>query len=201
MRIGYVATWEEQDKEEWRGFEQVPKVRTVLEDHLNVAHDPALAVRAVYGQHFPDLEYFDYAWTSAHLPCIFPHDEDNEDYWSAAWDSYIRLAKPIARVFHMLEGEYRHAIAQLADVTEREAADSWTLRRLAEELMYFYWQGDLELQVPNDLLSFFYANAPTSLRAKAHESVGRWLKNHEGALEEEVVQRLMFLWAKSARRR
>ena len=179
---------------EWRGFDSVPEVRNVLERHLDLSQDPALAIRAVYGQHIPDLEYLDYAWTSAHLPCIFPHVEDCEDYWSAAWDSYIRFAKPIARVFHMLEGEYRHAIAQLADVTEGEAADSWALRRLAEELMYFCWQGDLKLDVPNALLSDFYTNAPSSLRAKAHESVGRWLQNEKDDVNEEVIQRLQCLW-------
>ena len=185
---------EEKSGEEWRGFEQVSEVQAMLEYHLDVSLDPALAVRAVYGQHFPDLDYLDRDWTSAHLQCIFPHDETKKDYWNAAWDPFIRFARPVASVFRQLEGEYRQAIARLGSGTDEVEDDSWALQRLAEEVMYFYWHGELALDDPNGLLPFFYKNAPSSLRAKAHESVGRWLKNHEGSLDGQVIQRLKLLW-------
>ena len=61
--------------------------------------------------------------------------------------------------------------------------------------MLFYLHGELDLQDPDGLLSLFYARAPSTLRAKAHESVGRWLKNDKGPIEKEVIQRLQSLWA------
>lgn len=185
---------EEKSGEDWRGFEEMPEVQAVLEHHLDVSLDPALAIRAVYGRHIPDLDYLDHAWTSVHLECIFPHDETSRDYWNAAWDPFIRFARPVASVFHQLEGEYRQAIARFGSGTDEDEDDSWALQRLAEEMMYFYWHGELTLDDPNGLLPFFYKNAPSSLRAKAHESVGRWLKNHEGSLDGQIIQRLKLLW-------
>ena len=179
---------------EWRGFDSVPEIRMVLEHHLDLSQDPALAIRAVYGQHIPDLDYLDHDWTSEHLPCIFPHDEASKDYWNAAWDPFIRFARPIASVFLQLEDEYRHAIGQLGSETDEDAADSWALHRLADELMYFYWRGELGLDDTNGLLSFFYEKAPGSLRAKCLESVGRRLRNEKEDVNEEVLQRLMRLW-------
>ena len=179
---------------EWRGFDAVPEVRMVLEHHLDLSQDPALAIRAVYGQHIPELDYLDHDWTSEHLPCIFPHEEASKDYWNAAWDPFIRFARPIASVFLQLEDEYRHAIGQLGSEKDEDAADSWALHRLADELMYFYWRGELGLDDTNGLLSFFYEKAPGSLRAKGLESVGRRLRNEEEDVNEEVIQRLRRLW-------
>ena len=179
---------------EWCGFDAVPEVRMVLEHHLDLSQDPALAIRAVYGQHIPELDYLDHDWTSEHLPCIFPHDEASKDYWNAAWDPFIRFARPIASVFLQLEDEYRQAIGQLGSEKDEDAADSWALHRLADELMYFYWRGELGLDDTNGLLSFFYEKAPGSLRAKGLESVGRRLRNEEEDVNEEVIQRLRRLW-------
>ena len=179
----------------WRGLEQAPEVQTVLERHLDPSHDPAFAVRAVYGRYIFALDYLDRAWTSAHVPRVFPHDEGCKNYWNAAWDSFIRFAQPNADLFHRLEGEYRYAIAQLGARADEDDHGSRSVESLAEELMLFYWHGELDLQDPNGLLSFFYEKAPSSLRAHALESVGRMLQNSENDVPEEVIQRLKCLWA------
>ena len=167
---------EKEPESVWRGFEQAPEVQPVLEHHLDPSHDPAFAVRAVYGRYIFALDYLDRAWTSAHVPRVFPHDEAGNDYWNAAWDSFIRFAQPNADLFHRLESEYRYAIAQLGDRADEDDHGSRSVESLAEELMLFYWHGELpDLQDPNGLLSFFYEKAPSSLRAHALESVGRML--------------------------
>ena len=133
---------EKEPESVWRGFEQVPEVRTVLERHLDPSHDPAFAVRAVYGRYIFALDYLDRAWTSTHVTRILPHDEPSKDYWRAAWDSFIKFAKPNADLFHRLEGEYRHAIAQLGIITDKKDLEARSVECLAEELMLFYWHGD-----------------------------------------------------------
>ena len=185
---------EKEPESVWRGFEHVPEVETVLEQHLEPSHDPALAVRAVYGQHTFALDYLDREWTAAHVPRIFPHDEASKDYWSAAWDSFIRFAEPNADLFHRLEGEYRHAIAQLDASADEDYHRSRSVEKLAEELMLFYWNGELDSQDQNGLLSLFYEKTPSYLRAHAIESVGRMLQSSKNDVSEEVVQRLKRLW-------
>ena len=186
---------EQQHEFDWASFGHVPEAREVLERHLDPCHDPSLAVRAVYGQYVPALDYLDRAWTSKNLPNIFPHNEIDKEFWCAAWESYIRFAGPNTTLFHRLEDEYRHALTQLNALSEKEGAESWMLQRFTEELMLFHWHGELDLQHPDGLLSLFYEKAPSTLRAKAHESVGRWLQNNKGSIETAVIQRLEVLWA------
>ena len=120
---------EQQESFEWSGFDHVPMVREVLEWHLDLSNDSALAVRAVYGQYVPALDYLDRSWTSANLPSIFPHNKTDKKYWRVAWDSYIRFAKPDSKLFHKLEAEFRRAIERLGSISEEEGTDSWTLQR------------------------------------------------------------------------
>ena len=186
---------EQQHEFDWTSFGHVPEAREVLERHLDPCHDPSLAVRAVYGQYVPALDYLDRAWTSKNLPNIFPHNEIDKEFWCAAWESYIRFAGPNTTLFHRLEDEYRHALTQLNALSEKEGAESWMFQRFTGELMLFHWHGELDLQHPDGLLSLFYEKAPSTLRAKAHESVGRWLQNNKGSIETAVIQRLEVLWA------
>ncbi len=190
---------EEEPASVWRSFEQVPEVQTVLEQHLDPSHDPAFAVRAVYGQYIFALDYLDRAWTSAHVTRILPHDEPSKDYWRAAWDSFIKFAKPNADLFHRLEGEYRHAIAQLGTITDKKDLEARSVECLAEELVLFFWYGELELEDPNGLLSLFYKEAPCSLRTHATETVGKMLQNSENDVPVEVIERLQCLWASRLR--
>lgn len=185
---------EKEEKSVWRGFDQVSEVQAVLEQHLDVCHDPAFAVRAVYGQYIFALDHLDRTWTSAQVPRIFPHDEPSKDYWRAAWDSFIKFAKPNADLFHRLEGEYRHAITQLSTIIDKKDLEARSVECLAEELMLFYWHGELELEDPSGILSLFYEEAPSSLRAHAIESVGIMLQNSESDVSEEIIQRLKLLW-------
>ena len=51
------------DPVENRAFEALPNVRSVLDRHLDLAVDPSLAIRSVYGKWFPWLMLLDSAWT------------------------------------------------------------------------------------------------------------------------------------------
>ena len=60
--------------------------------------------------------------------------------------------------------------------------------------MLFYWHGELDLQDPDGLLSFFFESVPSTPRAHALESVGRMLQNNKNDFSKEVIQRLKRLW-------
>jgi hypothetical protein len=93
-----------------RGFEEMPEVRQVLEAHLDLAHDPSLALRSVYGRWLPSLTHLDAEWIKNHVQVVFPHEERFRRYRDAAWDTYVVLCHPYSMLFDILEEEYGIAI-------------------------------------------------------------------------------------------
>ncbi len=175
-------------------FEQMPEAREVLDRHLDAAHDPSLAVRSVYGQWLPWLENIDPEWTAARLSFIFPIDARAKDLRDAAWNSYIGFCRPYRRVFRILKSEYERAVADLATSPE-EARMADPRKQLAEHLMLLYWSGELQLEGhASGLIQSFFAKASDALCGHALEALGRWLKNHEGELEQDIQERLRRLW-------
>ena len=71
------------------GFDLIPEVRTVLEEHLNPASEPSLAVRAVYGKWLPWFILLDEAWTAANITRILPPAPELSILRDAAWNTYI----------------------------------------------------------------------------------------------------------------
>jgi hypothetical protein len=57
-----------------------------------------------------------------------------------------------------------------------------------------YWRGNLAEDDPDGLLTRFYAKADPKLRYWALDFVGRGLRNTQGAVPAEILQRLQKLW-------
>ena len=66
-----------------------PEIQQILEEKLDVAFEPSLAVHSVYGAFVPQLHYLSREWLEQHLTEIFPESEEKDNYWRAAWDAYI----------------------------------------------------------------------------------------------------------------
>lgn len=96
-----------------RGFAEMPEVREVLKSHLDPVRDPALAIRAVYGQWFPWLALLDPEWSSSHVNLIFPKAPDETYLRDAAWETYVVFCQPYDDVLEILKEEYEHAIEKL----------------------------------------------------------------------------------------
>jgi len=175
-----------------RGFDEMPEVREVLDAHLEVAQEPSLAIRAVYGQWFPWLVLLDSKWASDNAARIFPIDQGKEALFDAAWNTYITFCRPYDDVLDILREQYRHAVERIGC---RRDDTRWLANpdeRLAEHLMVFYWRGKLSLEDP--LLTDFWVRATDSLRGHALGYVGRALKQTTEEIPAEVLDRLMQLW-------
>lgn len=180
-----------------RGFQEMPEVQKVLETHLDLAQDPSLAIRSVYGRNFPLLAYLDMEWTKNHVRAIFPHENSLRRYRDAAWDTYIVYCHPYTTVFDVLQEEYAHAIERLGTPgATRLASDSTNATHLAQHLMVFYWVGKLSLDDETGLLARFHEKATDALRGEAVEFVGRSLSDTDEPLPEEISTRLKKLWEK-----
>lgn len=190
----YIAKAEDAEQRIARGFGEMPEVTEVLEAHLDPAHDPALAIRAVYGEWLPWLVLLDRRWATANLGRIFPDDDSQKDLRDAAWEAYIVFCQPYDDAFDVLKGEYARAIERigLAIADRRHHGDPD--EHLAEHLMVFYWRGKLGLDEQGGLLQRFYEKASDTLRAHVLEFIGRSLRNTEGAVDAGVLERLRSLW-------
>jgi hypothetical protein len=178
------------DPVENRAFEAFPNVRSVLDRHLDLAVDPSLAIRSVYGKWFPWLMLLDGAWTRERVGIVFPADPEHKPYRDAAWESYISFNRAYPGVFDALRRQYERAIQQLRsrdgqDVPVPEA-------NLADHLLSMYVYGSLEL---NDrLFETFMRRAPVSLRKHLLQSAGHALGSLVGDAREGSIERSMRLW-------
>lgn len=175
-----------------RGFDEIPEVREVLDSRLDVAQEPSLAIRAVYGQWFPWLVLLDSKWARDNATRIFPIGQGEEALLQAAWNSYVTFCRSYDNVLDILREQYRHAVERLGcrrdDTRWRGNPDE----RLTEHLMAFYWRGKLSLEDP--LFRTFWEKAPDGVRGHAIEFVGRALKQTEGDIPAEILERLKQLW-------
>lgn len=178
-----------------RGFEEMPEVRQVLAAHLDLAQDPSLAIRSVYGRWLPSLTYLDAEWTKNHVRAIFPHEESLRRYRDAAWDKYVVFCHPYSIVFDVLQEEYRDAIEQLGTPgTTRPASDSTTATQLVQHLMVLYWNGKLPLEDETGLLARFFEKGTDALRGEALQFLGQNLGRPDERLSGEISVRLEKLW-------
>ena len=175
-----------------RSFDEMPEVREVLDAHLDTSRDPSLAVRAVYGQWFPQLTLLDRAWAEDRKDRIFPTDERSQAYFDAAWNAYIALCRPYDNVFDLLRDIYVHAIRRIG---AHNASARWIKdpdESLAEHLMVYYLRGKIELH--DQLLDSFWDKATDALRAHAIIFIGQALRQTESAIPAEIITRLQALW-------
>lgn len=177
-----------------KGFDEMPEVSAVLEEHLNTSREPSLSIRAVYGQWLPWLVLLDPTWAECNVVRIFPESEDERLFWHAAWNTYITFCQPYDNVFQVLRKQYEIAVDRIGGDQKELISLKNTEERLTEHLMVFYWRGKLRLEEVNGLQEQFWQKAKEELRGHAIEFIGRSLGNTEGIVPPEILQRLITLW-------
>jgi len=175
-----------------KGFDEMPEVRKVLETHLDTQSEPSLAIRSVYGRWFPWFALLDANWAKDNVARIFPLEEQNRDYFEAAWNTYLVFNQPYSSVFQLLSRQYRIAVERIDSPRGEERWLADPDKKLAEHLMVYHWRGQLDLTDP--LLLTFWRKAPDELRGYAIEFIGRRLKQTEKAIPRIIINRLQRLW-------
>lgn len=80
---------------------------------LDPPHEPAQAVRWVYGASVAQLTHLDHQWTAAHATAVFPENPAKRHLWEAAWDAYLTYAPVIPEVCAILADQYQTAADRL----------------------------------------------------------------------------------------
>ena len=176
------------------GFDEMPEVREILDYHLKPSHDPALAIRAVYGQWLPWLVKLDSQWTAQNLSNIFPKERGFQKLRDAAWATYLTFCAPYDAVFELLQDEYSNAINRIGIFSSEGKNIANPDERLVKHLMTYYWRGKLNLDEPEGLLAQLYARAPDSLCIYALDFVGHTIYKTKESVEPKVLNRLQELW-------
>ena len=173
------------------GFDLIPEVRTVLDEHLDPQGDPSLAVRAVYGKWLPWLILLDERWAAANITLILPRAAELAVLRDAAWNTYIGWCPPFNEAYDALRHEYEAAVERVpsegtVDLAGNERADA----KLGEHLVTFHWRGCLQ----SALLERWFERADDELAARVMNFLGRALNNTEEDIEPRVLQRIQQLW-------
>ncbi len=172
-------------------FAELPEVRTLLTERLDPEVEPSVAVRAVYGGHLPQLDHIDTEWVTEQLPRIFPVSPEHASLRDAAWNTYICWCQPYDPMLSLLRTEYEAAIERVPSSGHRDLSNSNEAdQKLGEHLVAFHWRG----QLPRPFLERWFEVAGDALAAYSMEFVGRALRNTEGEVPPEVLQRIRDLW-------
>lgn len=169
----------------------MPEAVEALELHLDLSHDPSLAIRSVYGRQFAWLVAVDMEWSSRSASAIFVTEPRLRAHWDAAWSAYLTNDTLNRNVFRILTNEYRHAISLLGSEPAVKNTPVNPEAGLANHMMLLYLNKDLELE-DGSLLFDFYEKAPDNVRAHGMDFVGR-MSGRDG-FTDEMRARAMVLW-------
>jgi hypothetical protein len=111
------------------------EAKDILEAHLDPARDSSLAVRSVYGQHFPWLVVFDPAWATSIVDRLFPAKDSELRY--AAWETYLSNAV-FPQVYPVLRPQYEQAISEARKFKANRRYWADPIVRLADHMMVAY---------------------------------------------------------------
>jgi hypothetical protein len=175
-------------------FDDMPEVRVVLEKHLDPVSEPSAAIRAVYGQWLPWLNFLDPRWTATNVPRIFPRSTSLEGLRDAAWNTYLVFCQPYDDVFGILIDEYRRGIDRIGSGEEPNVSWHASDSKLGQHLITEYWRGKLDTPDRLELLASFYAKAGLRLRALLIDFIGRSLDATPDPIPAESLERLEGLW-------
>lgn len=177
-----------------RSFDTMPEVREILDSHLDVAVEPSLTIRSIYGRWLSSLASLDWDWIVASLPRIFPEAPAELPRLRAAWESFVVFNLPNTALLPVLLPYYRSAINRLSEAPSLMKHPSTPEDRLAEHLAVYYWHDELQLDEDGGLLPHFFRSAPPKVRGHLIWFIGSVVSRPEEDVPSIVFDRLRGLF-------
>jgi hypothetical protein len=169
-----------------------PEARDLLEQHLDLTRDPSLAIRAVYGQWFPQFVRLDKDWAGQLAPLVFPADQELGAYFDAAWNAYVVFNRPFTDVFGVLQDAYSHAVQKAGEQEDVVPKSDNPAEHLADHLLTYRVLGATG-GGDDDLFARFWRTAGSALRKQVLTRAG-WALEKSPQLEPELGSRFMATW-------
>jgi hypothetical protein len=141
---------------------------TLLEKRLDPEQEPSRAVRSIFGWRFGTLMFCDEAWARAHVPAIFPIED--EGLWRAAWESLVMRHRAHEKLLEVLGANYRRAIEGISTEKPEERLNDPDEALVAHLVSYYLW-GSIDFDA-DSLLTQFYERASIERRSQAISILG-----------------------------
>lgn len=170
------------------GFDQ--DLRDLL---VGMLDDPALAVRAIYGQRLHQIWWLDHAFVQEQLKTLFPRHQNTEsrNRFAAAWDTYVSYNRLHTDLYPTLRPYYFHAI----DLMDED--ETTELQRASEGLAYHiisaYIFGYEDLDDPDSLLTYLYDRADPEFARQI--AWGLWRSGNDNGEIRQEWEKVRRLWA------
>ncbi len=177
-----------------RGFDEMPKLRAILEERLDPTIEPSLAVHSVYGRWFPWIRLIDAEWAEGFATRIFPGLEGERERWEASWGAYLAFCPAYSDVFGSLLEQYELAVNRVGEPSSMYGPTRNRDENLGAHLFVHYWNGKLELS-ENGLIVRFFAKAGSECRLRDLRMIASWLRDPKNPPTPEILERLKGLWS------
>ncbi len=119
-------------------FEQAPELAQLLEEHLDPAADPSVAVRAAIANFYANFFVLDPAWTQEQTAAIFP--DGDSPLREAAWGAYVLYTPPYDNLLSSLREVYERSAELAGEPSHDFRWDTPPEAKLGEHLAIFYWR-------------------------------------------------------------
>lgn len=166
-----------------------PAMLELLDKHLDYAHDPALAIRSVYGWRVLNFSYLNCSWLEENKHKIF--DKSSPEHLWAAWEGYL-ANNVIKEVFTILKEQYRDFVPYLGTAEKRGFRAADVDQRFAQHAAIVYTNEPDH----DDFSEYFFKAAPPQQRSEAINFIGRVILRQLESFDdkEKVKGRLRNLW-------
>lgn len=175
------------------GVRSLPEVKVLLDQHLELAVDQSLAIRAVYGQWFAQFVRMDTTWAKALAPRVFPDDQELAEHFDAAWDAYVVFTPVYADVFRVLRDSYDIAVRRLGERRNSKTLAGDPRTALGNHLLSYRLLGFVGLEEGSVFVKYWRA-APADVKQQVVADVGWAFERRDKEPDPEVLARLMETW-------
>lgn len=167
-------------------------VKTLLEKRITEEKSPS--VQSVYGIYLNNIFYLDYDWTKSLIieRKLFPKQDERKVFWEAHWYGFIAYGKFSKELFALLKDDYDKAVELLNESKKDNLGILKYDNKLAEHLMYAYFNGIEDFENEDSIINKFFKIASEDLRNHAIYFLGTSMEGRE--IRSEDKERLKKLW-------
>ncbi len=196
--IVYLAWLEASERISFGGApsDSVPRVWSILDNHLDPAIDSSPAVRAVYGQDLPFLHRVSPEWAEANIERILGlggGTEIDARLRDVGWASFLFMRNPTRQMLELLKPIYQKRLSQRSSPSLDVKSTQTLASRIGEHILFLYAQGAIDLNSEDGLVKAFFTNSDSEARASALSRLG-WHLERWDAPTNGVIERLQQLW-------
>lgn len=169
-------------------------VKSLLEKRITEEKSPS--VQSVYGIYLNNLFYLDYDWTKSLIlkRKLFPEVDGREVFWEAHWYGFIAYGNFSEELYELLKEDYKKAVELLKEPSKDNLRILKYDNRLAEHLMYAYFNGVEDFKERDGIINKFFEIASADLRNHAIYFLGTSMQGRKISSEEKNRLKKFWRW-------